>query len=221
MRDALPVARARSSSWTRDGTAAGALAYEALLAGASPTLDAGGHPPRRHRVCGSTPPAPPAGRRPPCTSTTTSCPPPIWSGRACSASGPTTGLLGLEDVLRLRPRQLALLPGARGRGLRARARARRSRARSSSVIAAERPTVLFTVPTLYARLLEVPGRRAPLRSLVAAALRVLGRGAAARGVRRLAGALRPRAARRGRLHRGAPRLHRQPARPRAPGAAAS
>ena len=79
------------------------------------------------------------------------------------------------------------------------------------LIQAERPTVLFAVATVYRRLLQVEGAERRFDLLLAAALRLLGRGAARRALPRLEVALRPRAARRGGLDRGAARLHRQPA----------
>ena len=189
----------------------GALAYERLLERASTELAPRRHEPGRRRRTGAIPRARPgapkaavhlhhdlvarggAGR----------------AGRS-SGSAPTTSSSRSRSSTSLRPRQLALLPGARGRRVLARARAPRPRARVFALIDARAADGVLRRPHPVRAHAPGGGRRA-LRPLLAAALRVVGGGAARRAVRRVEGALRPRAARRGGIDGGAARLHRQPA----------
>ena len=121
-------------------------------------------------------------------------------------------LLGVEDVLRLRPRQQPLLSRRRVGAAAVLVPERITAERAFETIA-RRATdgVLHRADAVGAHARGARGR-APLRSLLAPPLRVVGRGAARRaastpGSRRFGLELR----RRGGLDRGAARLHRQPA----------
>ena len=136
------AARLRDRAGGRRGGGRAPTTSTSALGRATPVAEAAPTRSRRTSSTGATPPARPGGRRPPCTPTATSWRRPSWSARGIFGLGAgRPRLLGLQAVLRLRPRQHALLPGARRRRLRPRARAaRRPSARSRSSPPSGRPS---------------------------------------------------------------------------------
>src|SRR3989441_1239881 len=121
-------------------------------------------------------------------------------------------LLAGEALLRLRARQLRLLPDERGRA----ERALPAPADAGVGLRNHRalpPDALLRRADALRRHARGQGRRGAVRHLVAAALRVGGRGAARRDLQALARALRCGDHRRDRYDRDLPCLHLEPSRP--------